>query len=152
MGLVWLVIFKAFRLLPNMITPFSPEMKLIMNPIEELYNQVKNLPIREIPEADSDSTELIRKFALDVLLAEASRSMDWLVITTDESGESRYPCYYADSALTIYDEYKPERVYQRTGKRAVARLVHKGVTIAIKHANDTGYISRIMREGYGLKY
>ena len=90
---------------------------------------------------------------LDALLKkELERSMDWLVVTTDESGESRYPCYYADSALTIYGEYKPERIYQRTGKRAVACLVHKGVTIAIKHANDTGYISSIMREGYDLKY
>lgn len=54
-----------------------------------------------------------------------TRSMDWLVVTEDESGESRYPCYYADSAFTIYDEYKPERIYRRTGKRAVARLEYK---------------------------
>ena len=112
--------------------------------LENLREEVSQLLVKTATERGEELDALLKK--------EMERSMDWLVITTDESGESRYPCYYADSALTIYDEYKPERIYQRTGKRAVARLVHKGVTIAIKHANDTGYISRVMREGYGLKY
>lgn len=128
-----------------------------MTTVEELREELSGLSILET--LREEVSQLLVKTAtergeeLDALLKkEMERSMDWLVVTTDESGESRYPCYYADSALTIYDEYKPERIYQRTGKRAVACLVHKGVTIAIKHANDTGYISRIMREGYGLKY
>lgn len=89
---------------------------------------------------------------LDVLPAELTRTMEWCVITEDESGESRYSCYYADSAVTIYNEYKPERIYQRTGKRAVVRLEHKGFVIAIKYANDAGYTSRVMRYVDGLKY
>ena len=112
--------------------------------LENLCEEVSQLLVKTATERGEELDALLKK--------EMERAMDWCVITEDESGESRYPCYYADSALTIYDEYKPERIYQRTGKRTVARLVHKGVTIAIKHANDTGYISRVMREGYGLKY
>lgn len=112
--------------------------------LENLREEVSDLLVKTATERGEELDALLKK--------EMERSMDWLVVIEDGSGESRYPCYYADSALTIYDEYKPERIYQRTGKRAVARLVHKGVTIAIKHANDTGYISRVMREGYGLKY
>ena len=128
-----------------------------MSTIEELCNWFAGLSTLE--NLREEVSELLVKTAtergeeLDALLKkEMKRAMEWCVITTDESGESRYPCYYADSALTIYDEYKPERIYQRTGKRAVVRLEHKGFVIAIKFANDAGYTSRVMRYVDGLKY